>query len=52
MDFPGVDPDSDVASETIDVLTRDTVRMQEEWADMACVVYVDDVTADQPITQP
>ena len=43
VEFPNIDPNAPEADEIVDALTLDTVRMQEEWADKACVVYVDEV---------
>ena len=46
VEFPGIDPNSAEADEIVDALALDTVRLQEQWADKACVAYVDEVEAD------
>lgn len=45
-EFPNInDVDGEEASQVVDALTLDTVRMAEEWADKEAVVWVDDVVS-------
>ena len=47
-EFPNInDVDGEEASQVVDALTLDTVRMAEEWADKEAVVWVDDVITSE-----
>lgn len=47
FEFPDItDPNSAEATEVVDALTLDTLRMQEEWADNSARVWIEEVEGE------
>lgn len=45
LEFPDIaDADSNEATEVVDALTLDTLRIQEEWADKGARVWIESVS--------